>query len=61
MELDTQTLEQLVKNRPLKERVDLTVEQVVWVEQLKLLRSINGKLNFFLFLALVSILVALLR
>jgi hypothetical protein len=48
----------LVNNIPVKD-LELTLDQMMIVEQTKLLRSINGKLTFFVVIAVISILISI--
>ena len=59
MSLPDTTLTALIKGQPLPAPVELSTDEKLQIEQIRLLRSINGKLTFFAVLAVVSIVVTL--
>ena len=59
MSLPDTVLTALIKSQPLPAPVELTTDEKLQIEQIRLLRSINGKLTFFVVLAVVSIAVTI--
>ena len=59
MSLPDTVLTALIKGQPLPAPVELSTDEKLQIEQIRLLRSINGKLTFFVVLAVVSIAVTL--